>query len=169
MGQVGRGAGAIVTDYFAAPTDALAATVARQPDGPSSAARGSGEALFDTVRMPSVDPFVMLGTLAGHLCRRPYGEVTGNPRHGIVLTGGAEGPWVATVSDVVAVELAAASPEHLADVAVLAAGPTGPVGAGADDLATALRELGELAARALAVRHALYCWTVLTDEVSRAG
>ncbi|WP_407318280.1 hypothetical protein UQW22_16700 [Isoptericola halotolerans] len=168
MGHVGGDAGSIVTEYFAAPTDALAATVAQQPDGPSSSARGSGEALFDTVRMPSVEPFVTLGRLGGLLCGRSYGEITENPRHGRLLSGGAEGPWVVTVSDVVAAELAAAAPDRLAAVAARAARPSGPVGTGAQELGAALRDLGDLAGRAHAVRHALYCWAALPGGVSRA-
>ncbi|WP_277212751.1 hypothetical protein [Isoptericola croceus] len=183
MGHVGRstearGAGArredpaggapMVTEYFAAPTDALAATVAHQVNGPSSWARGSGEALFDSVRAPTIDPFVTLGVLGGLLCARPYGEVTAHPRHGTLLSGGSDGPWVVTVSDVVTAELAAATPVRLGDVARSGARSSGPGQIGAEPLADVLCRLGELAGRALAVRHALYCWVLLPDDVSPA-
>jgi hypothetical protein len=179
MGHAGRSDGArrtrtppdgpgrapsLVTDYFAAPTDALAATVGRETDGPSTPARGSGQALFDTVRMPSTDPFVALGALAGLLCGRPYGEITAHPRHGTLIGGGDEGPWVVTVADVVVAELAAASPARLTAVAHASAPDQELPGV----LIGALHELGELAGRALAVRHRLYCWAALPD-VSAAG
>jgi hypothetical protein len=150
----------LVTDYFAAPTDAVAATVVHQEAGPSVLARGSGQPLFDTVRLPAVEPFVMLGRLAERLCARPYAEVTAHPRHGALVDGGDEGPWVVTVSDELAGALAAAAPEHLAAVA-RAWAAAGPGGVAPDRLAPALVALGELADRARQARHALYCWTRL--------
>ncbi|SKC79037.1 hypothetical protein [Krasilnikoviella flava] len=150
----------LVTDYFAAPTDAVAATVVHQEAGPSVLARGSGRPLFDTVRLPAVEPFVMLGRLAEALCARPYAEVTAHPRHGALVDGADEGPWVVTVSDELASALAAAAPERLAAVARDWA--TTGTAAAPDRLAPAFVALGELAGRAGQVRHALYCWTRLT-------
>ncbi|GAA1970201.1 hypothetical protein GCM10009718_02160 [Isoptericola halotolerans] len=147
----------MVTDYFAAPTDALAATVGRELDGPSTPARGSGEPLFDTVRVPSTDPFVALATLGGLLSGRTYAEVTALPRHAQVISGGTEGPWVVTVSELVTTELAGAAPARLTAVART----TDEDDHRAAVLADALRELGELAGRARSVRHTLYCWAVL--------
>jgi hypothetical protein len=159
----------IVTDYFAAPGDALAATVLHEASGPSTPTRGSGRPLFDTVCLPSIEPFVMLGTLAQLLSGRPYGEVTARPRHGsLVVDGGDEGPWVVTVSDDLVADLAARSPARLADVAwrwsrspELSSIPT-------DRVVTAVLALGELAARADQVRHRVYCWTCLEPPPAEA-
>ncbi|MGF0116388.1 hypothetical protein ACQFYA_08680 [Promicromonospora sp. Marseille-Q5078] len=150
----------IVTDYFAAPTDAVAATVVHQEDGPSVLARGSGQPLFDTVRLPAVEPFVMLGRLAEVLCARPYAEVTSHPRHGALVDGTDEGPWVVAVSEELCRALAATAPERLAAVALTWSAAPGV--AAPDRLVPALVALGELADRARQVRHALYCWTQLT-------
>jgi hypothetical protein len=174
MGQV-RAAGhdrrqmtTFVTDYFAAPTDALAATVLHAVQGPTTPARGSGEPLFDTVRLPSIDPFVQLGSLAEVLCGRSYGEITAHPRHGTLIGGDDAGPFVVTVSDDVAADLAAGSPRHLTEVAQRWSRARGLSAVSTTALASALLALGDLAARASDVRHTLYCWACLDpDGVSR--
>ncbi len=152
----------LVTDYFAAPTDALAAAVLLERAGPSTPARGSGEPLFDTVSLPGVEPFVMLGMLGHLLSGRPYREVTAHPRHAsLVAVGGDEGPWVVTVSDALVADLAAAAPSVLTDVGVRWARTPELAARPADVVAPAVHALGALAARALEVRHGLYCWTRL--------
>lgn len=158
----------LVTDYFAAPTDAVAATVVHQEAGPSVLARGSGRPLFDTVRLPAVEPFVMLGRVAEALCARPYAEVTAHPRHGALVDGADEGPWVVAVSDELADALAAASPDRLAAVARSWPAATGAA-LPADRFAPALVALGGLADRARQVRHGLYCWARLTPLGPSAG
>ncbi|MFD6135606.1 hypothetical protein [Isoptericola sp. NPDC060257] len=158
----GGRAAPLVTDYFAAPTDAVAATVVHQEAGPSVLARGSGRPLFDTVRLPAVEPFVMLGRVAEALCARPYAEVTAHPRHGALVDGADEGPWVVAVSDELAEALAAAAPDRLLDVARSWATASGGSLPAADRLAPALVALGGLADRARQVRHGLYCWARLT-------
>ncbi len=150
-----------MTDYFAAPTDAVAATVVHQEAGPSVLARGSGRPLFDTVRLPAVEPFVMLGRVAEALCGRPYAEVTAHPRHGTLVDGVDEGPWVVTVSDELAEALASAAPDRLVAVARTWAAAHGAATLAADRLAPALVALGGLADRAHQVRHGLYCWARL--------
>lgn len=153
---------AIVTDYFAAPSDALAATVLHEASGPSTPTRGSGKPLFDTVCLPSIEPFVMLGTLAQLLSGRSYGEVTARPRHGaLVIGGGDEGPWVVTVSEALAADLAGTPPRRLQAVAA-AWGRTRELSAiPGDRVPAAVFALAELAARAAELRHSLYCWTAL--------
>ena len=158
----------IVTDYFAAPSDALAATVLREPAGPSTPTRGSGQPLFDTVSLPSIEPFVMLGTLTTLLSGRPYGEVTSRPRHGsLVIDAGHEGPWVVTVGDDLADELAACSPARLTEVAWRWSRSTELSAIPADQVVDGVLALGELAARADQVRHRLYCWTRLEPSTKR--
>lgn len=158
-----------MTDYFAAPTDAVAATVVHQEAGPSVLARGSGRPLFDTVRLPALEPFVMLGRVAEALCARPYAEVTAHPRHGALVDGADEGPWVVAVSDELAEALAAAPPDRLVSVARSWATTSGGPPPTADRLAPALVALGGLADRARQVRHGLYCWARLTPLGTPAG
>ncbi|WP_418277272.1 hypothetical protein ACNHYB_04905 [Isoptericola jiangsuensis] len=150
-----------VTDYFAAPTDALAATVLHSHLGPAAPARGSGEALFDTVRLPSIDPFVQLGSLAEVFCGRPYGEITAHPRHGTLIGGQDDGPFVVTVSDDLTSDLAAGSPQQLTDAARRWSRARGLSPTMAAALAASLLALGDLAGRACDVRHRLYCWARL--------
>jgi hypothetical protein len=153
----------IRTEYFAAPTDEVAATALHTPGGPSEPDQRTDMPRFDAVAVPSVDPFVMLGGLAGVLSGRPYGEVTAHPRHGaLVGSGGDEGPWVVTVSQTLADELAVAGPTRLAQAAREWSTATPPAAA-PRNLAAALLPLAALAARAADEGYALYCWTSLTD------
>lgn len=148
----------MITDYFAAPSDALAATVLQVETGPSTLTRGSGEPLFDTVPLPAIDPFVALAVLAETTFGTPYGQVTADPRHGQVVDGQDEGPFVVTVADGLATALAAASPHQLGQGAHRWARRTEHPG-DREELSRALGDLGELAWRAADVRHRLYCWT----------
>lgn len=154
----------LVTDYFAAPTDGLAAAVARESAGPATTARGSGKPLFDTVRLPSVEPFVMLGRLAERLLGLPYAEVTSHPRHGTVLAGDDQGPWVVTLSDDLVTALAQASPARLTAIALHWSASHGIPDQDPEVLAAGVGELGELADRARAVRHTLYCWATFPER-----
>ncbi|MCP2263870.1 hypothetical protein ACFQHV_05310 [Promicromonospora thailandica] len=153
----------IRTDYFAAPTDEVAATVLSTPGGPTEPDLRTDRPRFDAVALPSVDPFVMLGGLAGVLSGRPYGEVTAHPRHGaLVGARGEEGPWVVSVAQTLVEDLASAGPARLAAAASDWAG-TAARTATAASLAAALLPLAALAARAADAGHGLYCWTSLTD------
>jgi len=153
----------IRTEYFAAPTDEVAATALRVPGGPSEPDLSTDLPRFDSVTVPSMDPFVMLGGLAGVLSGRPYGEVTAHPRHGVLVgSAGDEGPWIVTVSQTLADELAMASPTRLAR-AVREWTVTAPPAVPPRQLAAALLPLAELAVRAADAGHGLYCWTSLTD------
>jgi hypothetical protein len=155
----------IVTDYFAAPSDDVAAVVLAEAGGPSTPSRGSGEPLFDTVPLPSIEPFVMLGTLHALLSGRPYRECTAEQRHGQVVGGGDEGPWVVTLSDGLVRELATAPQPRLA--AATARWVRSPElrqlarPQEAERMREAIAALAALAERAVDVRHTLYCWTSL--------
>jgi hypothetical protein len=151
----------IVTDYFAAPSDALAGLVLGEVDGPAARSRSTGQPLFDTVALPAVEPFVMLGTLHQALSGRSYGECTAEARHGQVVAGRDEGPWVVSVSERLVEHLAAAAPTVLAGVAVRWA--RGPELARVDprDAAAAVVALAGLAQRAREARHGVYCWARL--------
>ncbi|GAB2459969.1 hypothetical protein [Xylanimonas ulmi] len=157
----------IVTNYFAAASDDVAAMALLDPEGPSALAQGSGEPLFDTVELPSIEPFVMLGTLYELLSGRPYRECTAEDRHGQVVGGSDEGPWVVTLSDGLVSALAQTHRARLAEVAerwartpeLRTLNPQRqPVRLGG-----AVASLAALAHRAVEVRHSLYCWTCLPE------
>ncbi|GAB4084982.1 hypothetical protein GCM10028784_16120 [Myceligenerans cantabricum] len=150
----------IVTEYFAAETDEVAATALLFRGGPS-APDDADLPHFDAVVLPSVEPFIMLAGLAQALSGRPYGEITAHPRHGaLVGSSGDEGPWIVSVTDDLAKDLASASPERLARVTrkwVRESEPPVPP----HRLTPAVLLLAELAARAVADGRAIYCWTSL--------
>lgn len=151
----------IVTEYFAAATDEVAASALRYPGGPSTS--GEGDPMpFDTVTLPAVDPFVKLAGFAQALTGRPYGEITANPRHGVLVgSGGDEGPWIVSVTDELTKELAAATPDRIAratrDWLRKSEPPVPP-----RRITSAVLQLAELAGRAVAGGRALYCWTSLS-------
>jgi hypothetical protein len=156
---------AIVTDYFAAASDDIAALALLEPEGPSALTEGSGKPLFDTVSLPGIEPFVMLGTLHHLLSGRPYRECAADRRHGQVVCGGDEGPWVVTVADGLVLALAETPRGKLADVAGRWS-RTPELRQRAHEhrperLAPAVLALGALALRAREVRQTLYCWTRL--------
>ncbi|WP_426311525.1 hypothetical protein [Cellulosimicrobium sp. E-16] len=150
----------ILTDYFSAPDDAQAGSAART--GPSSPDPLTNQPVFPTVELKGIDPFVVLGTLAGLLTDRPYAEAKTDPRHGsLVATAGDEGPWVVAVTDELVTALAATTPNALDAVAVRWAATEELEGSDPADLADALRRLAELCVRADDAGHRLYCWTSL--------
>ena len=150
----------ILTDYFAAPDDAQAGSAARR--GPSSPDPLTNQPVFPTVELKGIDPFVVLGTLAGLLTDRPYAEAKSDPRHGeLVASAGDEGPWVVAVTAELVTALAAATPTDLDAVAVRWAATEELEGSDPADLAGALRRLATLCVRADDAGHRLYCWTSL--------
>ena len=157
--RLGQPTEPMITEYFAAPSDALAATVLHAVTGPGTPARGSGEPLFDAVSLPAVDPFVALGLLAEAAFAVPYGEVTADPRHALVVAGQDAGPFVVTVGTDLTARLAAASPRVLSSAARRWTASSATSDLDGDLLARGLCDLGELAWRAGDVRHRLYCWT----------
>lgn len=153
----------IVTEYFAAPDDATAATALDSPGGPGMP-DACGLPRFDTVALPSVDPFVMLAGLAQALSGRPYGEITAHPRHGgIVASTGTEGPWVVSVTTELARDLAAAAPDRLTRAIrawLRESEPPVPP----RRLTAAVVQLSELSGRALVRGREVYCWTSLGGD-----
>ncbi len=160
-----------MTDYFAAASDDVAALALLEPDGPTAPSQGSGEPLFDTVRLPAIEPFVMLGTLHSLLSGRSYRECTADERHGLVVDGHDGGPWVVALSDGLVEALVRTPRGRLTDVAArwartpeIAARrqkPGLPAQERPERLGSAVASLAALAHRAVAVRHSLYCWTQL--------
>lgn len=153
----------IVTEYFAAATDEVAAEALRIPGGPGAPENGSPPR-FDSVTLPSVDPFIMLAGLAQALSGRPYGEITADPRHGaLVGSSGDEGPWIVTITDDLAKDLASVAPARLGRAIrhwMRESEPPVP----AHRLTSAVLLLAELATRAVADGDGLYCWTSLGAE-----
>lgn len=159
----------IVTDYFAAASDDVAALALLAPDGPSTLMLGSGEPLFDTVCLPAIDPFVMLCTLHALLSGRPYRDCTTDARHGQVVGGSDEGPWVVTVADALVHGLADAPRTRLQQVSRRwAATPelrTASPHRSPERVGAAVSALAALSHRAVEVRHTVYCWTQLRDAL----
>ena len=138
----------VLYDYFAAPSDEVAASVI---DG------GPAEHGFTTVPAKWLDPAVVMGKLEELLTGRAFDEVAVEPRSGgaVAVEHGGE-LMVLTVTDGLRDGLAAAG--ELADVAVRWAGIEELDGSDADVLEDVLRQLKELAATAVEKDERLYCW-----------
>ncbi|MGG7102212.1 hypothetical protein [Rhodococcus sp. 24CO] len=76
-----------ITDYFTAPSDAVAATAL--DDGP-----------IDPVQAKRVDPVVSLSRLESVLTGRTYDEITAEPRRGSLVAVNDDGDtYILTVAD----------------------------------------------------------------------
>ncbi|MFJ8961254.1 hypothetical protein ACIRG5_17875 [Lentzea sp. NPDC102401] len=138
----------VLYDYFAAPSDELAA--ATIDDGPVSSP-------FRTVETKSLDPVVVMGQLEELLTGRPYDDVFEDPRCGDDLAIEDDGErLVLTVTDGLRDALAGA--DELTDVAVAWAKIEELNGFDPVVLAEILRELQALAAEAVKNEERLYCW-----------
>lgn len=145
-----RGMG-VLFDYFAAPDDAVAATVLDVVGGPA-------EAAFPTVALKGVDPFVQLGTLESLLTGVDYDTIAGHDTAPVAMADDGERLVVAVRGDLLAA-LSGADDARLRE----AAEPwsrTEEFGGHADpsDLATTLSGLADLARTAAARGDRLYCW-----------
>ncbi|MCG8928432.1 hypothetical protein [Lentzea sp. CC55] len=137
----------VFCDYFAAPSDELAATAIE--DGPVG--------LFRTVETKSIDPVVVMGQLEELLTGRPYTEVVRDPRcgHGVAVEHDGN-VAVLAVTDGLRDGLAAAG--DLDEVSVRWAGIEELEGFEAAVLAEVLAELRDLASEARKNGERLYCW-----------
>jgi hypothetical protein len=140
---------AVLYDYFAAPSDDVAATALEE--GPRDQ--------FPTVETKFIEPIVVLGQLEELLTGRPYDEVVKDPRWAaaVVIEHDDSGLMVITVTDGLRDGLAAAG--DLAEVAVRWAGIEELAGFDAAVLAEVLDELKALAVDAEKNGERLYCWT----------
>lgn len=161
----------ILTDYFAAPSDQVAATAAEYVEGRpglldlapevSAAAKASyqEEAGRPRVRTAQsgllflqgkgVDPAILLGSLEEILTGRSYDEVKADPRQGgLIATSDDEGRVIVSVTGTLRDALAAADPAGLADVAERWEDGTD---------AAYLAALADLARQAVARGEHLYC------------
>lgn len=147
----------VLVDYFAAPSDEIAASVVDRDGGPVAQPGAEG---FDSVTGWGIDPVVQLGTLESLLTGRAYDEVVDDPRsgHAVVVRDGGE-RLVLAVTDGVAAALADAGSERLAGVAPQWLqteefwGEADPA-----ELAAFLEQLSALAVRASESGQRLYCW-----------
>ncbi|KJK51436.1 hypothetical protein UK23_06830 [Lentzea aerocolonigenes] len=137
----------VMYDYFAAPSDELAAaTIDGGPVG-----------LFRTVETKFVDPVVVVGKLEELLTGRAYDEISADPRCGDDLAVEHDGEvLVLTVTDGLRDGLAAAG--DLDEIAVRWAGIEELNGFEAEVLAGILGELQALAVEAEKNGERLYCW-----------
>lgn len=137
-------------DYFSAPGDRAAA---------SAFAEGPDDAGFDTLRVKTIDPGVLLGQAVALLIREPVSRLTGHPRFVHPVTSPeAESTWIVTLPDELRDALADAPSERLAEISV----PWSQVEefygyADPGYLADLLNELAALAGRARSHGHGLYC------------
>jgi hypothetical protein len=146
----------VLFDYFAAESDAVAATVLN--GGP-----GQVERALPFVDGKGIDPIVMMGKLAALLTGRTDEQV--DAERGVlepVASAGDEGPWVERLPESLVTALPAATEGRLRDVAV----PWSQIeefwGHGNPDvLAGFLSDLADVARRAQQAGQHLYCWSCL--------
>lgn len=144
----------ILCDYFSAPTDEAAATVADVLGGPRA------EAGLDVVELKGIEPVVQLGRLEALLTGVDYDVVTRNPRQGHAVAVRRDGEvLVISLTDELHAALAAAPESRLREVAVPWSQTDEFWGQGEPSiLAEALIELAGLARRAATRAERLYCW-----------
>lgn len=177
----------VMYEYFAAPSDAVAAEMVHAgPGGPEPASPALREALrardLEAIRQATqprvrladsgvlvlavkgIDPVVQMGTLEALLTGRQYDVIAGRPRAGALVAAGddQEGPWVVTLTGELQAALAAAHRDQIVAVAA----PwleTEEFGGHGDPevLAGFLLELAGLARQAGQRGERLYCWICL--------
>ncbi|WP_157984501.1 hypothetical protein [Lentzea terrae] len=138
----------VMYDYFAAPSDEVAASMV--DGGPVAAGHRAVETKW-------LDPAVVMGKLEELLTGRPYDEVIDDPRCAADLAVEGDGEvLVLTVTDGLRDGLAGAG--ELTEVAAAWAGIEELDRFDPAELAVVLRELKELAVDAVKAGERLYCW-----------
>lgn len=147
----------VLSDYFAASSDEVAAAAIDLPGGPAADPGGSS----GTVSGNGIDPVVQMGTLEALLTGRDYGEIAqGHVPHAIVASRDGSQRLVVTLTGELQAALSQADDARLAAVAV----PWSQTEEFWDQgdpavLASWLGELAALAQRATTGGERLYCWT----------
>lgn len=147
----------INTDYFAASSDEMAASVL--DGGPAEASAG-----FATVELKNVDPTVVMGLLESLLTGQDYDSVLDNPRQGEVLAAADDGVMVVALTDELRDALATSDESRLSVVGAELAATEELDASDAEDVAAVIggvRELAALARSAQARGEGLYCWVCL--------
>lgn len=153
---------AVLFDYFAAPSDEIAATVVDRIGGPGSSAHPAAPAAFPTVRAPGVDPVVLMGTLEQLLTGRAFEEVLDDPTSGPVVAGDGGDRAVIRLTNTLARALAEVDDARLGSVALLWSHAREFWGRGDPEaLSALLRSLSSLAREARDEGQAIYCWVCL--------
>ena len=154
----------VLTDYFSAPSDAVAASALDRVGGPGQPATGPlPSPAFDTFQSKSLDPYVIMGKLEEALTGQDYRVIiTSGPRYGrMVAKGGAQGPWVVKVSGRLQAALSLAGSDQLARAAARWSQAEELAGASPEEMTGVLEDLSGLARRATANDEYLYCWVCL--------
>lgn len=141
-------------DYFAAPSDEVAATAAS--DGPGL----TSPQPFETVALRFVDPAVLTAVLEEILTGVPYEVVSNNPRCAEPVAIEDDGErMVVTVTDTLQTALASMEDSRVDEVAV-AWSRAEEFGGSAEpkDIIPMLRGLAALARSAAGRGFRLYCW-----------
>ncbi|MFG2004388.1 hypothetical protein ACGFNU_35075 [Spirillospora sp. NPDC048911] len=139
----------VLSDYFSAPSDEEAAHAITE----------SLSSLFDDVlQMNNLFPDYHLVPLEAFLTGRSTEEIEKGPRHGKLLASVDDHQvMVVTVSDELMVSLAAASPQRLVEAAESWSRFEDFQGSDTSGLVDFLRELADLARRAMTDEEHLYC------------
>lgn len=148
----------VLFGYYAAADDEDAGRAIVREDDESI---GTG---YDELVVKDIDPVVGLASAEVLITGRSEEEVQADPRHGcLIATVGDDEVVSVALTDVFRDRLAAFDRELLGDVAQGWAA-SGDFFSGApdaeqiEDMGDFLRRLAELANRAVASRHRLYCW-----------
>jgi hypothetical protein len=150
---------AVLFDYFAAPSDEVAATVVDRIGGPGSGSHPAAPAAFHTVRAPGVDPVVLMASLEQLLTGRSFEEILDDPTSGPVAARDGGARAVVRLTTSLAQALAESDEERLAAVALPWSRAREFWGRGDPDaLAALLRSLASVARGAAAEEQAMYCW-----------
>lgn len=150
---------AVLFDYFAAPSDEVAATVVDRIGGPGSSAHPAAPAAFHTVRAPGVDPVVLMASLEQLLTGRTFEEILDDPTSGPVAARDGGERAVVRLTTSLARALAESDEQRLAAVALPWSRAREFWGRGDPDaLAALLRSLASVARGAAAEGQAMYCW-----------
>jgi len=153
---------AVLFDYFAAPSDVIAATVVDRIGGPGSSAHPAAPSAFPTVRAPGIDPVVQMGTLERLLTGRSLDKVLDDPTSGPVVLRDDGARAVMRLTTSLARALAEVDDARLGSVGLLWSHTREFWGRGdPQELAALLRSLASLAREARDEDQAIYCWVCL--------
>src|SRR4051794_8512756 len=156
--------------YFGAASVKVASEVAHREAGPTSgAAKRVGKRkiskkdratapTFTVVDAPTIDPFVVAGTLTALLTGRTYDDIVDDLDWGDVVAEGPTGHLVIATTGAFLKALATTDDVTLTQVAEPWSHTEELEGASSADLAAKLKELAALARATKADKARLYCW-----------
>ena len=153
----------VLTHYFSASSDEVAATAVNRLGGPGTPTDGpSALPPFDTAEFKDIDPIVNLGTLESILTGVDYDVITADTSHGrLVAQRDDEGPWVISVSAELQAALATVDSDQLTRADIPWTKTEEFRRAAPQSMLWVIEELAGLARRATAKSERLYCWICL--------